>query len=725
MNNDDEHHNASSSALRLYEDVHRQHSARSGKELIFHDRSVRPLKPGMTYGELQKVTLEELRDDTLFTLLSTGRDDDRELAERALVAADAPQLTAIINSRKTFGFNEHVNMLSSGPAALATAAPGDAGDAQAMDTTESAGGGAQPFDAEAAARAEAFAKVQEKLNTTAEHTMSKEHREYAQAQYQRLLEKVGVRDEATGELRFPSKFTRENAVALGAAFDANVFVRKPYDVQEVVRLANYAPEAPKLKSLTANVEGATDGGDAHMGTANGDASAQHQPPPPSMAEAYTEESAKEMHEKIENRLGAVLNARRLLNPEVTTSAAENPTLGVAPEAQLWLHGDAWQKYWPLGASLVERMMNARAAKMRLSLTVHPAYSMCVFPSRLIRLITGYKMPHAVSFYAMYQLYDAIFTHVVQTDVRPNHETFLKQQLQRAYEMQKVARDNNDQVALGFTAVYAQGIAEAMKAWSETKTLVSPYQKLLNLPPDSTIGARWKHHMIMEHSKDEVAHILTVQKYAALKRYEERLLALEATMHEIRTKKFLEEFYLLQHVLCVDLLKCYELGLMMLYEEVILPARRGDLCTLPDMVEDKHVDEFVVDTVRKERISFAAMREFVHRKTVEEHKDTVRFKRTGVKLTISKAPNVPVDERLRALSPTYLELAQFYIQSSIEYEDEEQFTIYLQEMENVYRSLSGKSIEELENLNETLHREELREISGTREKKKRMDDDDDR
>ena len=697
-----------------------QQQSSSGGLSLLQDNTLAPAPPpaphtkhvkdGTTINEVATLTFQQLKSDCVYRLLATGNDEDKALAARAAQATTWDDLVSVTNAKHTDPANRINDPSRLDPDSelaqrlreqgilppLAAAASSSSNSALAVrddDDDDAPPLHVPGMNAPPSANSEYVRKHTEMVK-------SAEYEAYTKSAFEAALKKHGFVDPETGEMRLPDILSPEQANALGTATQRNVFVAKtlsPQAEEEARRVASFAPAPMAIEHKQKQADDGDDGDEDPMAVANS---------------VRDEEEVRKLQQKIDERALAVVEARRAFNAVTEMTHTEVPFLGCDPRLVPWLqHAEDWPDYLPVTDALVHAALTKRAGVMRVSLAFSPMYPLCVYTPKLLMLLTGKKFGHAVSVYSTYQVYDALFTYMLGTTIRPRHAEFLDQELQAARRMQEVARENNDDVALHFVAAFTAGISDAMHAWScvdektgeATPQLRSPYQRIFDMPPETTTGQRFTAGMVMRHSKEEIAHIVSVQKDLALERFTQSIEKLEAKRSDLKAKQFVEHYYRLQHVLCVELLNCYEIGLLFLLEDFVPTTQRFDLRTQPKMVTDDKVDAKLIQDVRLERRSFEILRGHAH----ETSKEKCKTKDVGAKLQISKLPNTPVDSKAATVAPSYRSLARFYNMNNMEYETQAQFLQTADNVNDIFKALD-KTKQEVTDLSLFLQNHSLEE-----------------
>jgi len=595
---------------------------------------------GITLGQLSTLTFQDVKRDMITRLLASTHDEDKQLAVRAAQATTADELWAVSLAKNT---EPAVQMFANSDKPVS----------------------------------EHGRRMQREL----EFVKSAQYAEMVEEARRKAFETFAVKNPVTGELEFPDTLSPEQVEKLASSY--TVFVAKEVSLDErrkIVAKASFAP--PPLSDLPR--------ADSNMETAD-------------------QAALSDMRQHVDTRTDQVLDARRAVNAIVEQTHAESPYVSVVAAEQPWFlcSVDELADYMPLQKSLVHSAVLKRAGLMQLSLAMSPVYSQCVYTSKLIALITGDKFSHVMSALSAYQLLDAIFVHVLGTNIRPPHAEFLDKELEAAHKMHELARASNDTEAMRFTAAFAAGIGESKRAWSsEPRQLVSPYSRLFEMPVTADGTQRWKVTDIMRHSKDEIARIVSSQKQARYAHYCQALSELEqqriAQPVGITQVQFIDRLYELNHVLAVELLNCYELGIMMLYEDIMpanvaepdgsLRSLRAELKTPVDWVTADKVPPQMAAQLVEERAAYAKLRDHVRHSALERLPTSSVSYAGGFKLTYNSLPDAPIDVAIGACSPTYKQFARFYNTFNIDYGNQQNFESVVTQLDSVITDMRSSRVD---------------------------------
>jgi len=576
------------------------------------------LPQGIPINQISALTFNDVKQDMILRLMDTGHPEDQELAQRAANATTLDELWSISNSKRTVSMNTGQLFCKS------------------QDEQE-------------------MSDFNTRISNDLKNAKNADYQQMINEERKRAMEKFAIRDAKTGQLQLPKSLGKEQIEELQK--DHNIFVAKELDPEtfsDLMRLTNFAPRAMPIKASAA---------------ADGEEGAQ------------VDDSAavEEMEAEIDSRAQQVTEARRWhINAITQTTTEEAPFIGCDLEKIEWLQKcENWRDYFPLTDARIDDAIKKRAGNLRLAITWLPCYSTVVYTPKLLFLLKKQKASHAVSFFSVYQLYDAVLHFLLSTNLRPSHAEFLKNQENLIENLKRTANLEMKEAGIKFVVAHSKGVKWAKEALAENPPrITTPYMGLLQLGHDPVTGVGFTIDSIPQHSADEVAYFVNAQKKQRHQCFMDNLEQLEARRraNEITLAQFIESYYMINHSFCVELLNVYEYAIMWMYEDVIPIGARSDLRTQPDTVKANQVDGELGELVAAEREMYSTLRDYAHRQ-IQENTPSDQVSNEGIKIHYTALPRqgtAKIDAQLGECSPTYMELAKFYRSISIKYEKAEVF-----------------------------------------------------
>lgn len=362
-----------------------------------------------------------------------------------------------------------------------------------------------------------------------------------------------------------------------------------------------------------------------------------------------EEQQRIFEQKISTQVALVLAAQNELNSIVAAPDHESG-IGLRPESLEF--ADKAVPFFPVEGQ--EIMFAAvQYAKFVFKSLVHwNAYPTLMFESRLRLLMHGMEVHRVTTTYNYNAFVHSMYMHLRNTDlVVEEHGVFLDEQELRCRQEQTSAMARRQEIAtldltpeqkevemnkvaekLKDVAFFAHSIALARNKHREKPPVIlSPFAEYLNRPEQ--LGGRWNRSQIPEHSGEEIFCItqhasqgIDLSFNAQLRRIEDRYRDPNPTNPAVTGKAgaykdFIRECWALNHTFSIESVRCFDLGLLLMYEKAVPIEYRFHMTSQPNIVSNSGlVLPEVIEACRKERLYYTAIRKFCAHYVMERIKE---------------------------------------------------------------------------------------------------------
>jgi hypothetical protein len=440
------------------------------------------------------------------------------------------------------------------------------------------------------------------------------------------------------------------------------------------------------------------------------------------------ERSQRMHAVVEAHIDAQVNSAATAIAELNNvvSLPEDEAHTVQIRANTVDFAEQAVNYFPLQRDVLHAAQAQYMTQLLNSLTFWNAYPTVLFESSLRLIMFGKKTYRTTSSYNYMQFVHCMYLWVSGSEVRPNHAAFLEEETRACHELQAIAIKERTELSAGIEAsgdtvdqsviaaryesvtrtlediaFMARSIGLARAAFSRGE-IVSPFNEYLTRP--AHMGGPMLQNEIPRHSKDEIAKIVATASekidetfHFRLEeienRYRRTLTAPDLTPADRPVAAFLREVWLLNHTFTVESVRCFDLGLLMLYEKGIPMEYRRNFAAKIDIVpagtHNGYTLRAVQEQVQQDRRFFTTVRRHCAnyvRELLASRNELHKITAVGLRF-----PDEDVDaisaleiEAGQAMSPTFGEFYDFYVLVTTDYAD--CLPLVVDEMDRVYKMI---------------------------------------
>lgn len=328
-----------------------------------------------------------------------------------------------------------------------------------------------------------------------------------------------------------------------------------------------------------------------------------------------EEKRALIERKIQTQVAFVSGAQAELNALVTAPASD---IAVALRVESLEFADRARGFFPIDAKQFV-FAAVQFSKHVFKAALHwNAYPTLIFESRLRLLMSGEPAHRVATSYGYNRFVHSMFMNLLGTDLcHTDHGDFLDETELLCREKQAEAlkrrseidgldiseekKEEERKLVLGKLediAFFARSIAVARKDYQEPRAIISPYADYLQRPVN--LGGAWNRSQIPRHSKPEICGIVEHALERIDRSFSEQLERIETRYRDaaptdpnVNGRKgefanFIRECWALNHTFSVESSRCYDLGLLLLFEQAIPLEFRYNMSAPMNVVDDSGV-----------------------------------------------------------------------------------------------------------------------------------------
>jgi len=346
-----------------------------------------------------------------------------------------------------------------------------------------------------------------------------------------------------------------------------------------------------------------------------------------------------------------------------------------------------------------------------SVTFWNAYPTYVWESTLRLLMSGKKAYRNVSSYDYHQSVHMVFLLLIHTDLCPTHIQLLEREEARCNKMKAEAKAADaaagvvDERRMEDIQFFETSISKAKAAYAN-KIILSPFNDYLTRPIE--LGGPWTEldvdkfwpgeEIVSRRSVEEITNRVKAAQLQANKNFSDLLEGIEAKYRDMSIAtadtfvEFMKALWILNHAYTVESIRCYEMGLLLLFS-VGIPTEYRRTCVVPvEQVPAGYVFKEVAEkmlgtrefytTVRKHCVNYA-------RSVMEERGELSKITSNGIRFPDEVLATVNLKDFVDPAhehTPTYGELYEFYKLVTTDYGDVNNTVLLTDAMERLYDSI---------------------------------------